>query len=279
VSLAATRSDSRVGTTQPGRSGFFQVLGSERIKFWSVRSTGWSLLAMFVTTVGFGALICFGTAQEVDQIPPEERATFDATALSLAGLTFGQLAAAVLGVLVISSEYSTGGIRSSLVAVPRRLRLLAAKVAVLLAVVLAVGVLTSFVAFLVGQELLASADLETSLGEPGVLRAVGGGGLYLAASALFGLAFGTLLRQTAGGIVAAIAGLLIVPPLTQLLPGDWGAAITKWFTSNAGQQILGVRAQPDAAGPWSGYLVFCLWALAVLAVGAVLLQRRDAGGP
>ncbi len=276
MSVPAVRSDPSVRTTQPGRSGFRQVLESERIKFWSVRSTGWSLLAMFATTVGFGALICFGTAQEVDQLSREERATFDSTALSLAGLTFGQLAAAVLGVLAISAEYSTGGIRSSLVAVPRRLRLLVAKALVLLAVVLAVGVLSSFVAFLVGQALLASVDLETSLGDPGVLRAVIGGGLYLAASALFGLAFGTLLRQTAGGIVAAIAGLLIVPPLTQLLPGDWGASISKWFTSNAGQQILVVRPDAGAPEPWAGFVVFCLWGLAVLVIGAVLLQRRDA---
>ncbi len=276
MSVPAVRSDPAVRTTQPGRSGFRQVLESERIKFWSVRSTGWSLLAMFATTVGFGALICFGTAQEVDQLSREERATFDSTALSLAGLTFGQLAAAVLGVLAISAEYSTGGIRSSLVAVPRRLRLLVAKALVLLAVVLAVGVLSSFVAFFVGQALLASVDLETSLGDPGVLRAVIGGGLYLAASALFGLAFGTLLRQTAGGIVAAIAGLLIVPPLTQLLPGDWGAAISKWFTSNAGQQILVVRPDAGAPEPWAGFLAFCLWGLAVLVIGAVLLQRRDA---
>ena len=276
MSVAANPSSPAVRTTQPGRSGFRDVLGSEWIKFWSVRSTGWSLLAMVVTTVGFGALICFGTAQEVDQIPPEERRFFDPTALSLAGLTFGQLAAAVLGVLIISSEYSTGGIRSSLVAVPRRLRLLAAKAVVLLSVVLALGLLSSFAVFLIGQALLAGVDLETTLGAPDVLRAVVGGGLYLSASALFGLAFGTLLRQTAGGIVAAIAALLIVPPLTQLLPGDWGAAITKWFTSNAGQQILAVRAQPDAAGPGAGYLVFCLWAVAILVIGAILLKRRDA---
>ena len=276
MSVATNVSAAPVRTTHPGRSGFREVLGSEWIKFWSVRSTVWSLLAMVVTTIGFGALICFGTAQAAEQMPPGERAFLDPTALALAGLTFGQLAAGVLGVLVISSEYSTGGIRSSLVAVPRRLRLLMAKAAVLLAVVLVLGLVSSFVVFFIGQALLVGVNLQTSLGEPGVLRAVIGGGLYLAASALFGLAFGTLLRQTAGGIVAAIAGLLIVPPLTQLLPGDWGASVSKWFTSNAGQQILSVREQPDAAGPWSGYVAFCLWALAILVVGAMLLKRRDA---
>jgi ABC-type transport system involved in multi-copper enzyme maturation permease subunit len=276
VSVASAPARAAGRSSQPGRSSFADVLGSEWIKFWSVRSSGWSLLAMVATTVGFGALICFGTAQAGDQIPPEERVFFDPTALSLAGLTFGQLAAAVLGVLVISGEYSTGGIRSSLVAVPRRLRLLAAKGVVVLGVVLVVGLLSSFVAFFVGQALLAREDLDTSLEASGVLRAVVGGGLYLAASTLFGFAFGALLRHTAGGIVAAIAGLLVVPPLTQLLPADWGATVSRWFTSNAGQQILAVRESPGAAGPWAGYLVFCLWGLAVLAIAAWLLQRRDA---
>jgi len=259
-----------------GRSGLPQVIRSEWTKLWSVRSTGWSLLAMIATTVGFAALICWGTASEADQIPAAERASFDATAISLAGLTFGQLAAAVLGVLVISSEYSTGGIRTSLVAVPRRLRLIAAKGIVVVAVVLVVGMLSSFAAFLVGQALLASAGLDTSLGEPGVLRAVIGGGLYLTASAMFGFAFGTLLRQTAGGIVAAVAGLLVVPPLTMLLPGGWGDAVSKWFTSNAGQQVVAVQQQGDVATPWAGFLVFCVWAVAFLLLGAALMKRRDA---
>jgi ABC-type transport system involved in multi-copper enzyme maturation permease subunit len=276
MSVASTRPRPAARSSPPGRSAFSDVLGSEWIKFWTVRSSGWSLLAMAVTTVGFGALICFGTAQGADQIPPEERVFVDPTALALAGLTFGQLAAAVLGVLFIGGEYATGSIRSSLVAVPRRLRLLTAKLVVVLGVVLVIGLLSSLAAFLAGQALLARADLETTLGEPGVLRAVAGGGLYLAASTLFGFAFGALLRHTAGGIVAAVAGLLVVPPLTRLLPGDWGATVATWFTSNAGQQILAVNESTGAAGPWAGFVAFCLWGMAVLAIAAVLLQRRDA---
>lgn len=264
------------GRVRRGRSGLPQLVRSEWTKLWSLRSTGWSLLAMLATTVGFAALICWGTADSADQMPEAERVTFDSTAISLAGLAFGQLAAAVLGVLIISSEYSTGAIRSTLVAVPRRLRLLAAKALVLLAVVLVAGTLTSFAAFLVGQALLAPAGLDTSLDQPGVLRAVFGGGLYLTASALFGLALGTLLRQTAGSIVAAVAGLLVVPPLTMLLPGSWGQAVSKWFTSNAGQQITAVQQSGDVASPWPGYLAFCLWGVVILAVAMVLMKRRDA---
>lgn len=275
-SVATTPGADADGRVPNGRSGLPQLVRSEWTKLWSLRSTGWTLLAMLATTVGFAALICWGTADSADQIPEAERVMFDSTAISLAGLAFGQLAAAVLGVLIIASEYSTGAIRSTLVAVPRRLRLLAAKAVVLLAVVLVVGTLTSFTAFLVGQALLAPAGLDTSLDEPGVLRAVFGGGLYLTASALFGYALGTLLRQTAGSIVAAVAGLLVVAPLTMLLPGSWGQSVSKWFTSNAGQQITAVQQSGDVASPWAGYLAFVLWGAVILAVGMVLTKRRDA---
>ena len=275
MSSAATtpEGDARM---RSGRSGLPQLVRSEWTKLWSLRSTGWSLLGMLATTVGFAALICWGTAANADQIPETERVIFDSTAISLAGLAFGQLAAAVLGVLIIASEYSTGAIRSTLVAVPRRLKLVLAKGLVLLAVVLVAGTATSSAAFLVGQALLAPAGLDTSLGRPGVLRAVFGGGLYLTASALFGLALGTLLRQTAGSIVAAVAALLVVPPLTTLLPGTWGPSVSKWFTSNAGQQITAVQQSGEVASPWAGYLAFCLWASVILAVAMVLMRRRDA---
>lgn len=260
----------------PGRSGLPQVLRSEWTKLWSVRSTTWSLLALAGATIGFSALFCWGTAANYDQFRPEQRLAFDPTSTSLGGLALGQLGAAVLGVLVISSEYTTGGIRSSLVAVPRRTRLVVAKALVLVAVMLVVGTATCFVSFLLGQALLSAKDLQTTLGAPGVLRAVVGGGLYVTASALFGFALGTLLRRTPGAIVAAVAGLLVVPPLTQLLPGDVGNAVAKWFTSNAGQQVTYVHQSGDVAAPWTGYLAFTAWWAVLLVAGVVLLRRRDA---
>lgn len=273
-SVAATSATG--GDGRPLRSGIPQLVRSEWTKLWSVRSTGWSLLAMVTLTIGFAALLCFEVGRSSDQIPEAERATFDATGIAFAGLTFGQLAAAVLGVMVIGSEYSTGAIRSTLVAVPRRLRLVAAKTMVILGVVFVLGTLTCFAAFLIGQALLSPSGLDTSLGEPGVLRAVFGGGLYLTASALFGLALGVLLRQTAGAIVVAIAGLLVVPPLTTLLPGDWGQSLSKWFTSNAGQRILSVQPSGDLPSPWAGFAAFCLWGVVILVIAMVLMQRRDA---
>lgn len=275
--MTATLSPSvPVSPVRPGRAGLPQVLRSEWTKLWSVRSTTWSLLALAVATVGFSALFCWGTAANFDQLDAGDLAAFDATSLSLAGLVLGQLGAAVLGVLVISSEYSTGGIRTSLVAVPRRTRLVVAKALVLVVVTLVVGTLSCLVSFLVGQALLRPTHLQTTLGTPHVLRAVLGGGLYVAGSALFGFALGTLLRHTPGAIVATVAGLLVVPPLTQLLPGGIGDSITKWFTSNAGQQITSVHQGPDVASPWTGYFAFTAWWAVILVAGVVLLRRRDA---
>lgn len=265
-----------VSALPPTSPSLVNVVRSEWTKLWSVRSTMWTLIIAFVLTVGLAALICWGTESNLNQMPHEQRITFDATNVSLAGLSLGQLAMAVFGVLFISSEYSTGGIRTSLTAVPRRLRLLTAKAIVLAGVSVVFGVITSFLAFFVGQAFLARADVEAHLSDPHVTRAVIGGGLYLLASAMFGFALGALLRHSAGAISAAIGLLLVVPPLTHLLPGDWGHTISEYFTSNAGQQITAVETSGDQLAPWTGYGVFTLWWLVILVIAAVLMSRRDA---
>lgn len=252
------------------------VLRSEWTKLISVRSTVWTMVAMVATTIGFGVLISWATESNWAKVEARQRTVFDATSTSLAGIAFGQLAIAVLGVMVISTEYSTGGIRTSLTAVPNRLRLLTAKSLILLAISLVVGTVTSFVAFFLGQAFLSKVGIETHLGDPQVLRAVFGGGLYLAGSAMFGLALGALLRHTAAAITIVVGALLVVPPFTRLLPGGWGDAVERYFTSNAGQQITAVTQDVNTLSPWGGYLVFTLWWVVIMAVAAWLLQRRDA---
>lgn len=274
--MAARTASHAPAPITPSTASLVHVLRSEWTKFWSVRSTMWTLVLLVVLTVGFGALFTWGTETTWQQQPEEARAAFDAASISLAGLVFAQLAAAVLGVLVISSEYSTGGIRTSLTAVPKRLRLLTAKAIVLGVVTLVVGTVTSFIAFFVGQSILAQADLQTDLGQPEVLRAVFGGGLYVFATAMFGFALGTLLRHTAGAVTLAVALLLVLPPFTGLLPGDWGSAVSRYFTSNAGQQITYVHQSGESLSPWAGYAVFTAWWIVILAAAAWLMQRRDA---
>ena len=261
--------------TKPG-STLPRVMRAEWTKLFSVRSTGWTLLALVAATIGLGVLASWGTNHGWPQMSAADRAKFDPVSTSMSGLALGQLAIAVLGVMVISSEYSTGGIRVSLTTVPRRMRLLTAKALVFTGVAFVVGLATSFGAFYAGQPWFSERGIGASLGNPGVLRAVIGGGLYVAASGLFGLAMGALLRRTAGAVTAAVALLLVVPPLMNLLPGAWGDAVVRYFSSNAGQQISYTHQSGNYLTPWVGFGVYCLWWIVPLAVGAWLMERRDA---
>jgi hypothetical protein len=194
----------------------------------------------------------------------------------MGGLSLGQLAIAVLGVLIITTEYSTGGIKTTLTAVPNRLRVLLAKGIVFAVIAAVVGMITTFGAFYVSMPFWAHQHLAVSLGDPGVLRAVVGGGLYVLASGMFGFALGAVIRHTAGAITAAVALLLVVPPLTNLLPGTWGDKVTEYFTSNAGSRIASVVDVPNQVTPWVGYLTITLWWVVPLLFGAWLMRTRDA---
>jgi ABC-2 type transport system permease protein len=252
------------------------VVRSEWTKLWSVRSTRWTLLATFLVSLGFTTLFAWGQTANWSQVDAQERANFDATANSLNGLYFGQLAIAVLGALVITAEYSTGGIRTTLTAVPQRLRMLLAKGLTFAVVALVVGVATSFAAFFIGQAFFATKGVEAHLSDPGVLRAVVGGGLYILGCGMLGFAVGSLLRHSAGSITTAVGLLFVLPLLSNLLPGDWGKTIREYFFSNAGGQITTVRQDPNLLAPWNGYLVFTLEWLVILVAGAILFERRDA---
>ena len=266
----------RPGTSpSQGRVTFPRIVRSEWTKLWSLRSTTWSVVALVAITAGFSVLFCWGTEANYSDLDAGDRATLDPTNISLSGFVLGQLVAAVLGVLVITSEYSTGNIRTSLAAVPNRLRFLGAKALVVAVTMLLAGLATSFLSFFLGQLFFARIDLAASLGDDGVLRAVTGGGLYVMGCALFGLAFGALLRNTAGSVTTVVALLFLLPLLSNALPGSWGDTITKYFTQNAGSQIAATVIDPDLFGPWAGYAVFTVeWAI-VLAIAAVLLVRRD----
>jgi ABC-type transport system involved in multi-copper enzyme maturation permease subunit len=253
------------------------VVRSEWLKLRSVRSTYWTMAVVFVAMVGFGALISFASVATWDQLTAEQQAAspVNGATTALAGALFGQLAMVVIGVLTITSEYSTGGIRSTLVAVPRRNRVVVAKALVLGFLALVVGMVSSFVAFFVGQAILATKDFDVGIGDPNVARAVAGTGLYLAGCALFGLGVGLIIRSSGGGITLAIASLFVLPPLALLIPGSAGDQVQKFLPSNAGQAITDTVTQPDRLGPWVGYLVFTVWWVVLLAIGSWLLRRRD----
>ncbi|MEU0563959.1 ABC transporter permease subunit [Nonomuraea sp. NPDC005983] len=244
-----------------------EIIRSEWTKIRSVRSTVWTLAATALLMLGIGVLLCVAVVNSSS--PPPDAAA--GVRLPLAGVMFAPVAIATFGVLVISSEYRTGAIRVSLMAVPQRLKLLAGKVVVFTAVSLVVSMATAFVTFWVGQAILGAATLS----DPGALRTVVGVGLYLTASGLFGLALGALVRHTPGAVVAAMMLMLVLPQVTTMLPGTWGATVHKYFTTNAGIQVA-TPTGGDALGPWAGYGVYLGWIAVTMIAAAVLLKRRDA---
>jgi ABC-2 type transport system permease protein len=257
------------------------LLASEWTKIRSVRSTVWTLILFVVISVGLTALFTWLTVANWNgprAAPRDARVIVDPVGFILgAGLGLGQLTLCVLGVLVISSEYSTGVIRASLLAVPRRLKMLTAKSLVFAAMLVVVAEIIAFGSFFVGSAILHSR-VPVSLSDHNVTRAVVGAGLYLTVLGLFSIAIGAIIRHTAGAITTAIGVVFVLPILAGLLPGSWGAHVNGYLPEQAGT-LIG-QAHPPAGGnvlsAWQGFGVFVLWTVVALAIGAYLLQRRDA---
>jgi ABC-2 type transport system permease protein len=257
-----------------GRPTFIGVLRSEFTKIRSVRSTYWTLLALVVVTVGFGALASWGVAAHGHPGPG-----FDPAAQSLAGLYISQLIMGVLGVLVITAEYSTGMIRTTLTTMPWRGTIIAAKAVVFAVVAFVTGLITCFASFFLGQALMSSHQLSTALGAPDVLRAVIGGALFLTACGLLAFGIGLLLRHTAGAISTVVALLFVLSILINFLPSSWQNHVDKWIPADAGTQIwsgVASRGGPPMFAPWTGFAVFCGYAAIAVIGGLILFRKRDA---
>jgi ABC-2 type transport system permease protein len=255
---------------------FADALRSEWTKLRSLRSTFWALAVTVVLGIGLGAAISAATAHGYAKFSVSSKLSWDPTNVSLAGVAIASLAIAVLGVLFISSEYSSGMIRTSLIAVPKRGRVLAAKSLVFAAVTFVVGEVTSFVAFFVGQALISGHAPTAALGDPGVARAVVGTGLYLTVLAVLSVAAGTLLRRPAAGIACMTAVLFVLPGIAQALPDSWRNPVTEFWPTQAGGQIASVYHAAHTLQPWPGFGVMCLFAAIVYAIAWALLDSRDA---
>jgi ABC-2 type transport system permease protein len=258
---------------------FGRLLVSEWTKLRSVRSTVASLGLLVVLTLGFTALLTQLTVSQWRKADPSQQRQIVADPAGVilgSGFQLSQLTICVLGVLVITSEYATGMIRASLLAVPHRVPMLAAKSVIFAALVFVVGELVAFPSFFIGAAIL-HGEAPVALGDPGVLRAVIGSGLYLAVLGLFALAIGGLVRQTAAAITGVIGFVLVLAPLAQLLPGSFGQHVHAWLPSEAGHLIAQAhQGSHDLLTPWQGFGVFCLWTAVLLGAAAYLLQRRDA---
>jgi ABC-2 type transport system permease protein len=246
------------------------LLASEWTKFRSVRSTFWTLLVAVASPIAASVLVAFAFAGVKASGPPP-----DPLLPEVVSLEYAVIAVSVLGVLSFSAEYSTGLIRSTFAAAPRRRAVLAAKGAVLAAVTLAAGELVAFVSFFLVQAILHGHHQGVSLSRPGVAGAVLAAGLLLCACTLLGLAFGAIIRHTAGGIAATIA-VILLPSITALLPAPWDGRIGRFAMLQAAQQVTALHPAANRFSPGISLLVLLAWPAVALAVAAVLITRRDA---
>jgi ABC-type transport system involved in multi-copper enzyme maturation permease subunit len=253
-----------------------QLMRAEWIKLWSLRSSKWTLLALVGLTVGLGALISAETASHFAHTSLIDKRTWDPTNNSLAGVGFGELAVAVFGVLAITAEYSSGTIRSSVAAAPRRTPLLVAKSIVYAGVALAVGEVISFASYFIGQALFSGHAPVSHIGDGGVVRAIVLTGLYLAMVCLIALGIGLALRHTAGAIASLVGLLLVLPGVFAALPSSLQNSIEKFMPEQIAASSTGaVVPEAHYFGPWTGFAVLCLYATVALAIGAWTFARRD----
>ena len=254
-----------------------RVLRSEFTKFRSLRSTSWTLLVAVAAMVGIGALFAAVNASQYHTFSAASRASFDPIGTSLSGTSFAVIAFGVLGVLLMSGEYSTGMIRSSLTVVPRRLPVLWGKLAVFAGVIFPVSLIASLASFLLGQALLNSHHLGVSLAAPGALRSVIGAALYVTVAGLIGVTLGALLRSTAAGISAFVGAFFVIPPLADVLPSSISDHLAQYLPSNAGEILYGgAQGVRDTLSPWTGFALLCGYAVVLIAAAAWRLKRADA---
>lgn len=271
---AARPTAARLGNVTQAR-----VLRSEWTKLRSLRSTRWSLLAAVVSLAGLSMLVAAVQVSQWSSLPANieahERSVFSSIDAAVGGYNLAQLAIGVLGVLVISGEYSTGMIRSSFMAVPRRLPVLWAKLGVFCAVTFTLMLTSALVSFFGVQAIVSGYGVEHSLDDPDALRVVVGAALYLTVLGALGLGLGALLRNTAGAISALVGLLVVLPVITSLLPGDGiSDSIDPYLPLNAGSAVATENA--DQLAPWTGFGVFCAYTAVIIAAAVFRLRRRDA---
>jgi ABC-2 type transport system permease protein len=259
-----------------GRVTQTRVIVSEWTKLHSLRSTRWSLLVAVVLTIGLPAIFAAVTSSHWAHMGLHERADRHPLDIALGGVNLSQLAIGVLGVLVITGEYATGMIRASFTAVPKRLPVLWAKIAVFAVVSFALMLPSVLVSFWASQAILSNIEpLQTSLSAHGVLRSVVGGAVYLMLFGIFCLALGAIVRNTAGGIAVFVALFFVIPPLLNVFPTSWQNGINPWIPNSAFRSIFQLTHSSHSLSPAGGLAVSLGYVAFAVGVAAVLLVRRD----
>jgi hypothetical protein len=271
----------RVRPIPARRAGVTGAIRSEFTKIRSVRSTYAAIGVMLVASIIWSVVFCAGTAAHWAHMSAQARGGVDPTQNSVLGLALlGQLVIVVLGALTITSEYSTGMMRTSLTVLPRRGIVYGSKTLMLAAVALAAAFPASFLSFFIGQRFLAGTHAGATLSQPGVLRAVTAAALLVTLTGLFALGLGAVLRNTAGAIAAAYGFLFLIPELSRALPKPWLNDALRWLPGGyLVSQITYTNPQggiPHMFSPWGELAVFAGYTAALLVAGAVMLRNRDA---
>ncbi|GAA1347649.1 ABC transporter permease [Arthrobacter roseus] len=265
---------------------FGRVLKSEWIKITTVPSTVILLAITAVIMVGLAALSAWSTTvlaemmantpEGVDMAGTPEPASIAGTVPG-SGLIFGQLLVASLAVVLIASEWGTGMIRSTMVAVPTRIPALVAKNLVFAVIAFIVGAGSAFLGYLVAQPILATQDLTFSLTDDGILLHIINTGSVLALVAILAMSIGTLLRNTAGGVVTSIGLLMVLPILLLIFSSiaDWIPDAGRFLPSSGGEQMVAIDIMPDAFNQWQGALVLGGWALVLFIASLFVTKARD----
>jgi hypothetical protein len=249
----------------------------EWIKLRSLRSTAWGFGILAVGMIGFAVLVLSVISGHWAHMSASDKATFDPTNQGFTGLIIGQLVVAVLGVLTITSEFSSGLVRATFAATPRRPLVLAAKAAVFGGAALVAGEVLALISFFAGEAVLHGGAPHVTLADPGVLRAVLMAGAYVCLCGLFGLGLGAIIRHSAGAIAAAVVAIFALPLLLLPLPESTRNGVVKFLPEQiAGSGITAVKPEANTLSPWVGLGMLCLYAVVLLAVGAVMLAKRDA---
>ena len=260
-----------------GRVTLPNVVRSEWTKLWSLRSTRWSMLVSFIAMAGLGPLVAAVQMSRWSQLHLHDRLTYDAINTGVGGYHLAQLAIGVLGVLVISGEYTTGMIRSSMMAVPQRLPVLWAKIGVFAAVTFVTMLVASLISFFAVQAIVTQHHVQHAIGDPGALRTVIGGALFLTVVAVMCVGLGGILRNTAGGIATYVALLFVLPGISAILPSSVNDSISPYLPLNAGTTVASHSFDnPNHLSVWGGFALFCAYALVAVVGAAVMIKRRDA---
>lgn len=269
---------------------FGRILKSEWIKVTTVPSTVILLTITVLVMVGLGALFAWGIASSAQSYsdgsipqefaPPEEgpnSIAASAVTAPTSGLIFAQLLIASLAVVLIASEWATGMIRSTLVAVPKRTPALVAKAVIVAVVSFVIGAVSALLSYLVGQPILAGQDLDFALTDEGVLASIINSGTFLALVAIISISLGILLRNTAGGIVLAVGVFFVLPLLVQIFStfADWLPDAARFLPGEAGTQLVMVTTYDGDLTQWEGGLVMAAWALGLFLLALLVAKKRD----